>query len=194
MANRHRKRVIANCCWCSVAKSSLTLQPHDLQHTRLPCPLLSQFAQTLGHSRWYYLTISSSGTSFSVCLQSFPVSRYFSNKPTQHQMAKVLRVSASVLPMNIKSWFPLGLTGLISLQSKGLSRVLSKTTIQRHQFFSAQPSLWSNSHIRTWLLKKLTALTIWTFISKVSSLLFNKLSRFVIAFLSRSKHLLILWL
>ena len=61
---------------------------------------------------------------------------------------------ASVLPMNILDWFPLGLTGLISLQSKGLSRVFSSTTVQKHQFFGAQPSLWSNSHIRTWLLEK----------------------------------------
>ena len=63
--------------------------------------------------------------------------------------------SASVLPMNIQGWFPLGLTGFISLQSKGLSRVISSTTIRKHQFFSAQPSLWSNSHICTWLLEKL---------------------------------------
>ena len=62
--------------------------------------------------------------------------------------------SASVLPMNIQGWFPLGLTDLISLQSKGLSRVFSNTTVQRHQFFSAQPCLWSNSHIHTWLLEK----------------------------------------
>jgi len=62
--------------------------------------------------------------------------------------------SASVLPMNIQGWFPLGLTGLISLQSKGLSRVVSNTTVQRHHFFSAQPFLWSNSHVCTWLLEK----------------------------------------
>ena len=65
-----------------------------------------------------------------------------------------IRASASVLPMNIQGWFPLGLTDLISLQCKGLSRVFSSTTIQKHQFFGAQPSLWSNSHIHTWLLEK----------------------------------------
>ena len=103
-------------------------------------------------------------------------------------------VSASVLPVNIQDWFPLGLTGLISLLSKGLSRVFSSTRIRKHQFFTSQPSLWSNSYIHTWLLGKTIALTIWTFVGKVKSLLFNSLSRFVIAFLLRSNCLLILWL
>ena len=89
--------------------------------------------------------------------------------------------SASVLPMNIQGWFPLGLTGLISLQSKGLSRVFSSTTVQKHQFSGSQPSLWSSSHTCTWLLEKTIALTTQTFVSKVMSLLFNMLSRFVIA-------------
>ena len=99
----------------------------------------------------------------------------------------------SPFPMNIQGWFPLGLTVFISLLSKGLSRVFSSTTLQKHQFFGAQPSLWSNSHNRTWLLEK-PELTIPTFVSKVMALLFNMLSRFVIAFLSRSKHLLVSWL
>ena len=102
--------------------------------------------------------------------------------------------SASVLPVTIQHWFPFGLTSLISFQFKRLSRVFSSTTIQKHQFFSTQPSLWSNSHIYTWLLEKNIALTTWTFVSKVISLLFNMLSRFAIAFLPRSKHLLISWL
>ena len=102
--------------------------------------------------------------------------------------------SASVLPMNIQSWFPWRWTGLIFLQSKGLSRVFSNTTVQMHQFFSAQPSLWSNSQIHTWLLGKNIALTIQTFVSKVKSLLFNELSRFVIAFPPKCKCLLISWL
>ena len=101
---------------------------------------------------------------------------------------------ASVLPMNIQGWFPLGLTYLFFLQSKGLSRVFSSTTFQEHQFFGAQPALWSNSHICTWLLKKNIALNIWTFVGKVMSLLFNTQSRFVIAFLPRSKCLLTSWL
>ena len=104
--------------------------------------------------------------------------------------------SASVLPMNIQGWFPLGSTGLISLLTKGLSRVFS-STIWKHQFFKAEsintekarPSLWSNSHICTWL-GKTTALTMWTFVNKVMFLLFKMLSRFVIAFLPRRKHLL----
>ena len=93
--------------------------------------------------------------------------------------------------MNIQDWFPLRLTGLISLEPKGLSRVFSNTTVQKHQFFSTQFSLWSNSHIRTWLLEKPKALTRWTFVGKVSSLIFNMLSRFVIAFLPRRKRLYI---
>ena len=119
--------------------------------------------------------------------------------------------SASVLPMNIQDWFPLGWTGWISLQSKGLSKVFSNTTVQKHQFFSAQLSLWSNSHIHTYCKNihtaKTIALTIWTFVGKVMSLLlifiylfifwsqlFNTLSRLVITFLPRSKRLLISWL
>ena len=99
--------------------------------------------------------------------------------------------STSVLPMNIQGWFPLGLTGLISLLSKGLSRVFSSTTIGKHQFFSAQPFLWSNSHMIT---GKTIALAIKrTFVNKLMSLLFNMLSRLVITFLPRSKCLLI-WL
>ena len=85
----------------------------------------------------------------------------------------------------------LWLTGLISLQSKGLSRVFSYTTVQKHQFFGAQLSIWSHFHIHT---RKTIALTLWTFVGKVMSLLFNMLSRFVIVSLSRSNHLLISWL
>ena len=84
------------------------------------------------------------------------------------------------------------MTGLISLQSKGISRVSSSTAVWKHQFFRAQPSLWSNSHIHAWLLK--IALARWTFVSKVMSLLFNMLSRFVIVFLPGSKCLLVSWL
>ena len=92
-------------------------------------------------------------------------------------------------------WFLLGLTGLISLQSKVLSRVFTTTRIQKHWLFGAQPSLWSSYHSHTWKTTGNTiALTIWTFVSKVMSLLFNMLSRFVIAILPRSKRLLISWL
>ena len=89
--------------------------------------------------------------------------------------------------MNIQGWFPLGSTGLVSLQSKGLSRVFSSTTVQKHQFFSAQPSLMVQLPYLYMPTEKTIALTIWTFVSKVMSLLLNMLSRFVIAFLPRSK-------
>ena len=88
----------------------------------------------------------------------FPSIWIFSNESALHiRWPKYwVSASASVIPMNIQDWFPLGWTGWISLQSKGLSRVFSNTTVQKHQFFSAQFSLWSNSHIRTWLLEKLS--------------------------------------
>ena len=88
------------------------------------------------------------------CPQSFPASRSFPMSRLFTSGGQCIGASASALPMNIQDWFPLGLTGLISLLSKGLSRVFSNTTVQKHQFFSAQPSLWSNSHICTWLLEK----------------------------------------
>ena len=127
-----------------------SLQTHGLQHARLPCPSpsLRACSNLCPLGRWCCLTISSSVALFSLCLQPFPASGSF---PVSWLFASggqnVGRsASASVLPMNIQGWFPLGLTGLISLQSKGLSRVFSSTTVQMHQFFSAQPSLWYNSH------------------------------------------------
>ena len=87
-------------------------------------------------------------------LSIFPSTRVFSNESALWVRWPNIGTSASVLPMNIQGWFPLGLTDLISLQSKGLSRVSSSTTIQKHQFFGAQPSLWTNYHIHTWLLEK----------------------------------------
>ena len=101
--------------------------------------------------------------------------------------------STSVLPMNTQDWPPLGWTDWISFQSKGLSRVFSNTTVQQHQFFSAQLSLWSNYHIHT-TTGKTIALTRWTLVGKVMSLLLNMLSKLVITFLTRSKRLLISWL
>ena len=102
--------------------------------------------------------------------------------------------SASVLPVNVQGWFPLGLTGLIVLLSKRLSRVPSSIIIHKHWFFGAQPSLWSNSHIPYMTTGKTIALTTRTSVGKVMSLLFNMLSRLVIVFLPRSKCLLISWL
>ena len=128
-----------------------SLQPHGLQHTRPPCPLPSPGVCSNSYplSRWCHPTISSSVVPFSSYLQFFPASGSFlmNQLVTSGGQSIGALVSASVLPMNIQDWFPLGLTGLISLLCKGLSRVFSNTTIQKHQFFNAQPSLWSNSHI-----------------------------------------------
>ena len=175
-----------------------SLQPYGLQHTRLPSPLLSPgvCSNSCPLSRWCHPSISSSVVPFSSCPQSFlalgsfPMNWLFSSSGQSIGVS----ASASVLPMNIQDWFLLGLTGLISLQSKGLSRVLSSNTVQKHQFFGAQLSLCSNSHIHTWLLEKTIALTIWIFVGKVMSLIFNMLTGFVIAFLPRNKHLLISWI
>ena len=129
-------------------------------------------------------------------LLSFPVSGFFPKSQLFTSDGNSIGVSApaSVLPMNIQGGFPLGLTGLISLLSNGLLRVFCNITVQKHQFFRAQPSLGSKSHIHYVTTGKTIALTIQTFVSKVMSLLFNVLSRFVIAFLPSSKHLLISWL
>ena len=141
---------------CSVLSNSL--QPHGLQHARLPClsPTPGACSNSCSLSRWCHPTISSSIVPFSSCLQSFPASGSFlmSQLFTSGSQSIGVSASASILPMNIQDWFPLGLRGLISLQSKGLSSVFTSTTIWKHQFFGAQPSLWSNSHIHTWLLEK----------------------------------------
>ena len=107
-------------------------------------------------SQWCYLTMSSSVTLFSSCPQSFPASGSFPNSWLYPSGGQSIRASAaaSVLPMNIQGWFSLGLTGLISLLFKGLTRVFSNSTVQKHQFFGSQFSLWSKSHIHTWLLEK----------------------------------------
>ena len=128
-----------------------TVWPHALQHTRLPCPLPSPgvCSDSCPSNQWCHLIISSCVTPFSSCLQSFPASESFSTSQLFSSRGQNIGASVSVLPMNIQGWFPLGLTSLISLQSKGLSRVFSNTIIWKHQFFCAQPSLWSNSHMTT---------------------------------------------
>jgi len=130
-------------------QSCPTLRSHGLQHARLHSP--SPFPSTCSNS--YHPTISSSVIPFSSCLQSFPASGSFlmSRLFTSGGQSIGALASASVLPMNIQDWFPLGLTGLISLQSRRFSRVFSNTTVQKCQFL---PSLWSSSHIQTWLLEK----------------------------------------
>ena len=159
------------------------LQPHWPQHARPPCPSPTpRVYQT--HVHWvgeYHPTISFSVIPLSSCLQSFPASGSFliGQLFASGDQSIGASVSTSVLPMNVH-WFPLGLTALISLESKGLSRVFSNTTVQKHQFFNTQPSLWFNSHIHT---------RLWTFVGKVKSLLFNMLSSLIITFLPRSKRL-----
>ena len=140
---------------------SVSLQPQGLQHTRLPCPSPTSGAcsNSCPLSRWCHPTISFSVVTFSSCLQSFPASGSFPVTQFFASGGQSIGASASVLPMNTQDWFPLGWTGWISLQSKGLSRVFSNITVQKHQFFSAQLSLWSNSHIHTWLLEKSTILS-----------------------------------
>ena len=118
--------------------------------------LLELGSDSYPFSWWCYLTISPTTALFSFYFQSFsaskslPVSQLF----ISDGQSIGISASASVLPMNIQGWFPLGLTGLISLQSKGLSRIFSSTTIRKHQFFSTQHSLWSSYYICTWLLEK----------------------------------------
>ena len=121
---------------------SESLRPHGLKHTRLPGPSLSSgvCSNSCLLSHWCYLNISSSATLFSFCLQSFPASGPFpvSYLFTSGGQSIGGSASTSVIPMNIQGWFPLGLTSLISFLSKGLSRVFSNTTVQKHQFFGAQ--------------------------------------------------------
>ena len=171
------------------------MQPHGLQQARPPCPspTLRVYSNSCTLSRWSHATISSSVIPFSSCPQSFLASGSFPMSRFLTSGGRSTGVSASVLPMNIQDWFPLGWTGWISFLSKGL-----KNLFQHHS--SKVSILWcsaffivqlSHPHITT---GKTIALTRWTFAGHGLSLLFNMLSRLVIAFLPRSKHLLISWL
>ena len=140
---------------CSVVSDSL--QPHEPQHARPPCPSPTPRVHPNScPSRWCHPAISSSVVPFSSCPQSCPASRSFQISQLFAWGGQSIGVSAStsVLPMNTQDWSPLGWTVWISLQSKGLSRVFSNTTVQKHQFSGAQLSSQSNSHIHTWLLEK----------------------------------------
>ena len=134
-----------------------SLPPHGLQPSRLPCPSPAPRAcsNSCPSSWWCHPTISSSVIPFS-CLQSFPASGSFpvSQFFTSRGQSIGASASASVLPVNTQDWSPLGWTGWISLQSKGLSGVFSNTTVQKHQFSSAKLSLWSHSLIHRWPLEK----------------------------------------
>ena len=164
-----------------------SLQPHGLQHARLfsPSPSPGVCSNSRPLSQWCYLAISSSAAIFSFCLQSFPASGSFPMSWLFASGGQSTRALASILPMNIQGWFPLGWTGLISLLSKELSVVFSSITVWKHQFFDPQPSLWSNTHIHTWILEKLLLWLNRTLLAKVMSLLFNLLSCFIIVFLPR---------
>ena len=135
-----------------------SLWPHESQHARPPCPSPTPgvYPNSCPSSLWCYSAISSSVIPFSFCPQSLPASESFSMSQlfTWGCQSTGVSASASVLPVNTQDWSPLGWTGWISLQSKGLSRVFSNTTVQKHQFFSIQLSSQSNSHIHTWPLEK----------------------------------------
>ena len=146
-------------CCCSVAKSCLNFwDPMDCS-----MPGLSVHHQLPEHP-----TILFSVIPFPSCLQSFPASGSFPMSQFSASGGQSIGVSASasVFPMNIQDWFPVRWTGWIPLLSKGLSRVFSNTTVQKHQFFGAQLSLWSNSHIHNMTTGKTIALTIWTLSAK----------------------------
>ena len=135
-----------------------SLRPHESQHARPPCPSPTPgvHSDSRSSSPWCHPAISSSVVPFSSCPQSLPASESFPMSQLFTWGGQSIRVSplASVLPVNNQSWSPLEWTGWIPLQSKGLSRVFSNTTVQKHQFFGAQLSSQSNSHIHTWPLEK----------------------------------------
>ena len=135
-----------------------SLWPHESQHARPPCPSPTHgvYANSYPSSRWCHSAISSSVIPFSSCPQSLPALESFLMSQLFASGGQSIGVSASasVLPKNTQDWSPLGWTGWTSLHSKGLSRVFSNTTVQKHQFFGTQLSLQSNSHIHTWPLEK----------------------------------------
>ena len=134
-----------------------SLQPNEPQHARPPCPLPTPgvHPNPCPSSRWCHPTISSSVVPFSTCPQSFPASGSFQMSQFFTSGGQSIGVSASVtvLPINTQNWSPLGWTGWISLQSKGLSKVSSNTTVQKHPFFGTQLFSQSNFHIHTWPLE-----------------------------------------
>ena len=143
----------------SVAQSCPTLcDPMNRSTPRPPCPSSTPgvYSNSCPSSQWCHPAISSSVVPFSSCPQSLPASGSFplSQPFTCGGQSTGVSASASVLPMNTQDWSPSGWTGWISLQSKGLSRVFSNTTVQKHQFFGTQLSSQSNSHIHTWPLEK----------------------------------------
>ena len=159
-----------------------SLRPHESQHARPPClsPTPRVHSNSYLSSWWCHPTISSSVVPFSSCPQSFPASESFPMSQLFAWGGQSIGVSASasVLPMNTQDW-SLEWTGWISLQFKGLSRVFAHTTVQKHQFFDTQLSSQSSSHTHNMTPEKTIALTRWTFVGKVISLLFNMLFKSV---------------
>ena len=137
---------------------SNSLQPHESQHTRPPCPSPTPgvHSDSRPSSQWCHPAISSSVVLFSSCPQSFPTSESFPMTQlfTWGGQSTGVSALAPFLPKTSQGWSPSQWTGWIYLQSKGLSRVFSNTTVQKHQFFGAQPSSQSNSHIHTWPQEK----------------------------------------
>ena len=150
--------VILSSVQCSRSVVSDSLRPHELQHARPPCPSPTPgvHSDSCPSSWWCHPAISSSVVPYSSCPPSFPATESFPVRQLFTWGGQSIEVSAlaSVLPNNTHDWSPLEWTGWISLQSKGLSRVFSNTTVQEHQFFGAQLSSQSNSHIHTWPLEK----------------------------------------
>ena len=144
---------------CSVSKSCLIFcYPMNCSTPGFSAlTVLQGCSNSCGSSRWCHPTITFSAAPFSFCPQLFPTSGSFPMNRLFQSIGQSIgtSTSASVLPINIQCWFPLGLTGLISLLSKGLSKVFSNTTFQKHQLFSTQPSLWSSFHICISLMEKL---------------------------------------
>ena len=143
-----------------------SLWPHGLQHARHPClsPTPRVYSDSRPSSWWCHATISSSAVPFSSCLQFFPPSGSFPMSQLFSSGGQRIGASASILPMNIQDWSPLGWTGWISLQSKGLSRVFSNTRVQKHQFFSAQLFIVVQLSYPYMTTGKTIALTRWTFV------------------------------
>ena len=139
-----------------VVSNSLQALESKLARPPCPSPIPRVYSNLCPLSQWCHPAISSSVIPFSSCPQSLPASGSFTMSQlfTWGSQSIGVSASASVLPMNTQDWCPLGWTGWISLQSKGLSRIFSNTTVQKHQFFSAQLSSQSNSHIHTWPLEK----------------------------------------
>ena len=152
------KDLSSHCVQFSWSVVSDSLRPHEPQHARPPCPSPTPgvHSNPCPLNQWCHPAISSSVIPFFSCPQSFPASGSFPMSQLFASGGQSIRASASpsVLPMNTQDWSPLGWTGWTSLQSKGLSRVFSNTPVQKHQFFGAQLSLYSNSHIHTWPLGK----------------------------------------